>query len=382
MNRNTSVFDPALYQNVRKPLRQAETLPHWCYTSLEFHQREIERIFEPGWTFVGRIDEIATPGQYMTSQTVFGSVCVIRDESNTVHAFINACRHRGTQLLDGTGECQKIVCPYHSWVYALNGKLERARGMEDIENFALEDHGLVPLRFEVWDGFMFVTSETQGPSLMDYLGDMPQRFAQYKPSELITTRRIEFDVRCNWKLLIENALEAYHTGTVHRSTLGQQQWESVNTQGNWDALMVLDEKSVATLPGQTTVLPEIEGLSGYAKRGTIFTCIYPCTQFVFAPDCMWWLHIQPTGVGSCHLTLGSCFPKDTLKHPQFDELIKHYYHRWDTATPEDNRISESQQIGQSAAGRKPGRFATSEFAVHNLANWMLDRVLGDKNLNV
>ncbi|MDH3695128.1 MAG: aromatic ring-hydroxylating dioxygenase subunit alpha, partial [Gammaproteobacteria bacterium] len=266
---------------------------------------------------------------------------------------------------------------YHSWVYALNGNLERAQGMDGIDDFNRSEHALVPLRYEVWDGFVFVTSDRNNETLGEYLGDMPQRFAQYKPQELVTTRRVEFEIRCNWKLLIENALEAYHTGTVHRSTLGQQNWENVQTEGNWDALIVLDELSVATLPKQPATLPEIEGLSGDAKRGMYFICIYPCTQFVFAQDCMWWMHIHPTGVDSCHLTLGSCFPQSTLGHPQFDELVKHYYQRWDTATPEDNHIAELQQIGQRADSRTPGRFAMSEFAVHNLANWVLDRVLDD-----
>ena len=87
------------------------TYAGWCYTSPEFFRREIERIFAKTWQFVGRVEEVAEPGSYLTRDGVDGPVVVIRRKDGVVRAFANACRHRGTQLLSGSGQCQSIVCP-------------------------------------------------------------------------------------------------------------------------------------------------------------------------------------------------------------------------------------------------------------------------------
>ena len=172
-------------------------------------------------------------------------------------------------------------------------------------------------------------------------------------------------------------MEAYHTGTVHSVTLGRQQSKPIATQGEWSCLFVhLDGKeSLSVLPENAVSLPMNLNLKGERSWGTFFTNIYPCTQFVFAPDCMWWLSIEPKGPEQCSLVLGSCFPRSSIARPDFSEQVKTYYQRWDTATPEDNAVCEAQQVGQAVPMRPAGRFSGEEALVHQLANWVLDRVL-------
>src|SRR6185437_14378768 len=100
------MFDPLHYRNVRRPAAAAETLPSWCYTSQEFYDREIARIFRTSWNFIGRADEIARPGDYAVFDLVGESIIVLRDAAGRLRAFANTCRHRGTRLLDGTGNCK------------------------------------------------------------------------------------------------------------------------------------------------------------------------------------------------------------------------------------------------------------------------------------
>ena len=365
------------YANVRKPLNQAETLPGWCYTSGDFFAREVETIFAPRWQFIGRADELPDAGSFVTRDGICGPVLVVRGADRQLRAFANACRHRGTKLLSGNGQCRHIVCPYHSWVYRLDGALERAPGMAEVTDFSAGDYGLVPLRLEEWDGFVFVNAHHNATPLLSHLGNMPETFANHRLGEMRCVRRVEFEVTCNWKLLIENALEAYHTGTVHRDTLGTQVAYPRSSTGNWDTVYIPWDGSIAVLPEATAPFAQIAGLNGDAVNGTYFTAIYPCTQFAIAQDCMWWLDIEPIAVNRCHLTLGSCFPESTVNQDGFERDVAPYYARWDSATPEDNAIAELQQIGLSAGQRGPGRFATSEFAVHKLANWVLDQVLDD-----
>ena len=206
----TDILNPIHYQEVRQPLLQASTLPAWCYTSQVFYQREVDKIFNHGWHFVGREDELPNPGDFLTYDGIGGPAIIIRNESKEINAFFNTCRHRGMRLLEGSGSTKHIVCPYHSWVYSCEGALVRTPGMKGVHDFQEESYSLLPLKLDSWGGFLFIRYSDDGPELKDWLGDMPDFFRNYSPQLLRCVRRKSFDVECNWKLLIENALETYH----------------------------------------------------------------------------------------------------------------------------------------------------------------------------
>jgi len=368
------MFAPGSYRDQRRPLLEASTLPPHCYRSQEFYRREIERVFLPHWRFVGRAEQLAVPGDYFCDQGPGGPVIVLRDADDRIRAYANTCRHRGSQLLAGSGNCKRIVCPYHSWSYGLDGRLVGAPGMQGAVDFERDDYPLLELAVDSWDGFVFIHHGEDPPPLRAHLGDMPARFASHRCGQMRLAGRLEFEIAANWKLLAENALEAYHTGSVHRDTLGQQASSRVETAGNWTALLVEDEASVATLPGDDKPFAHIEGLDAAGRAGAYFTMLFPSTQLVFAQDCAWWLAFTPLAVDRTHLAIGACFPGETIARADFDAGVAAYFNRWRLATAEDNAICEAQQRGQ-AIERAPGRYAPDEFAVHALDNWVLDQVL-------
>ena len=369
------LFDSRHYEAQRRPLTDARTLPAWCYTSEIFHRRERERIFLHAWQFVGRTDEIPSPGDYRCTETAGGPIIVLRDEEDGIRAFANTCRHRGARLLEGTGTCERIACPYHGWTYALNGELRAAPRMQRTRAFDRSHHGLAPLRVETWQGFMFVTFDPEIAPLSIYYGDLFERYASYRFDEMVLTRRQRYDLACNWKLLIDNAHEAYHTGVVHRASLGEQYAEARDTRGNWELLFHPLETSVAVLPDESTAFPHIDGLSEELAGGTCFTLLYPNTHFACVQDCMWWMSFIPTGAQSCIGEVGFCFPRATVGRGDFDEVVRKYYHRWDVSIDEDNATGELQQAGLRSVLRIPGPYSHTEAVVHRFANWVLARVL-------
>jgi len=371
-----NLFDPKLYREVRNPLTEASTLPGWCYTDPAFYGREVEAIFDKCWHFVGREEEIPEHGDYLTFDGVSGSVIVVRSGTGEIKAFRNACRHRGTQLLSGSGSARQIVCPYHSWVYACDGMLLRAPGMDCALDFDAGSYSLISITLSAWAGFIFIRYSNSGPTLMEWLGNMPDFFTDYVPADLRCVRRVSFDVRANWKFLMENALETYHTGTVHRDTLGRQQSEPTDTEGEWSCLRVFvaGKQTLSVLNEDDGALPVSPHISENQRNSTFFTNIYPCTQFVFAPDSMWWLAVRPESAERCRLEVGSCFAADVIARPDFEEKVQAYFERLDTATPEDNAICEAQQAGSRSAPCAQGRFGKEEALVHALANWVLDQL--------
>ena len=372
-----NMFDPDIYSDVRLPYLDAKTLPPWCYTSDEFFEREVERIFLHTWNFVAREDELPNAGDFLVLDMFGESIIVIRSSAGPINAFVNACPHRGTRILSEQGHCRAMVCPYHGWTFDHNGRLKGARGMEKTHQFDLNEHGLTPIRLERWDGFMFINFDHEAESLHEHLGDITEKFASYNLSDMVCVRRKEYDLKCNWKIFMENAMEDYHTPVVHRSSIGLQDTIPEITRGNWDSIRMESSKSIAVLPGETTPFPHIKGLSGEPASGSYFTVIHPTTFFGSTHDCMWFMQELPLGADRTKLIVGSCFPRETVARDDFDEVVEKYYYRWDSSIPEDNAISERQQAGLTSAFSKQGRLSSHEPIVHYIANWVLDRVLDD-----
>jgi choline monooxygenase len=373
------MFDPVHYAKVRLPVLQAETLPNWCYTSEAFYQREVERMFKRNWNFIGREDELPKPGDYVALDLLGEGVIILCDKAGRLRAFANTCRHRGTKLLQGRGQCPAIVCPYHSWTFALSGELVAAAGMERTEGFDKKRYGLIPIRLETWEGFVFVNFDDKAASLRDYLGNLPDYLASYSLADMVCVRRREYDLACNWKIYLENAMEEYHTPTVHKLSIGAQVTVREPSAGAWDGLYMPTEQTIALLAEDLgSAFPHIPTLDAKAARGMYFVVVYPMTFFAFTQDCLWWLQQFPQGAARTKVVIGSCFPRATTRLPDFAERVEKYYRRWDKSLPEDNAISELQQAGLSSSFSKPGRLSFHEPVVRDIANWVLDQVLDER----
>ncbi len=191
------LFDPKTYATTRLPAVEAETLPPEAYTSPEFYQAEVERIFMKEWNFMGRADLIPNPGDYFAVELVGVPLIVVRDQGGRVGAFANTCRHRGTQLVSGEGNCRAFKCPYHSWVYGLDGTLLGTPEMHKTIGFDPSRYGLIPIKLETWGGFLFVSFDPASRPLRAHLGDLPEKLASYSLEEMVCTRRKVWELACN-----------------------------------------------------------------------------------------------------------------------------------------------------------------------------------------
>src|SRR5688572_8576102 len=167
-----NLLDPQLYAGVRRPPLEAETLPPWCYHSEDFYQLELRHIFRRKWLLMGRVEEWKELGQFVAYERFGVPFFIALDQERRLHAFANSCRHRGMQVVSGKGKASTFVCPYHSWVYGLDGRLRRAPGMEKTYCFDNASYGLVELRLELWRGFVFVNLSQDCEPLSAQLGNL------------------------------------------------------------------------------------------------------------------------------------------------------------------------------------------------------------------
>nr|WP_238846215.1 aromatic ring-hydroxylating dioxygenase subunit alpha [Nocardia terpenica] len=200
------------------------TLPGRFYTDAEIFAREQETIFERMWFCAVRAADLDKPGAYRTVQVGRESVLVNRSRSGRIRAFLNICSHRGARLCTAdSGEVTRAFqCPYHAWTYDLDGKLVAAPNLTKMPDIDRVRYGLQSVAVREWLGYVWLSLAAEPPSfeatvmedVRDRLGDI-ESIERYALAELSLGRRVVYDVRANWKLLVENFMECYHCATIH-----------------------------------------------------------------------------------------------------------------------------------------------------------------------
>lgn len=370
--------DSQLFGKVMQSVEAAESLPPWCYSSREFLDKEIETVFRRGWHCVGRADRLRDSGSYAAIDLAGVPLLLVRDDAGALRAFANSCRHRGTRLLQGDGSCRRIVCPFHSWTYALDGRLIGAPEMEETLDFRKEDYGLVPLRLETRDGFLFLCHDPSAPSLDAWLGDFSELHAPWSLGDMVTARRREIEVPCNWKLYLEVFNEYYHLRSVHpRSIAGlfdrPDPPEAVT--GEYLTQFGTHEGTAALLDQHRDLaLPTIATLQGRNRGGTRYTWLMPGFAFAVTTDALWMHEVTPLAPDRSKVAMTACFPREAFDLPDFETRAAAYFERLDRAIEEDLAVLSEQQVGLSSPLARPGRFSGLEPNVAAFGRWLAERV--------
>ena len=199
-------------------LAQGRTLPAEWYTDPKRFEREEERIFAANWNYVGRVEQVAKAGDFLTGRVGKVPVIIVRDEAGTLRAYANVCRHRGSELvLEKSGNRRTLQCHYHAWTWGLDGTLRAAPHCQEQEGFNKADFPLIPLRIETFGPFIFINPGPALCSLGATLGQLPAiiRSAGTDIGSLQFRERKEYAIQANWKVVVENFLECYHCAVSH-----------------------------------------------------------------------------------------------------------------------------------------------------------------------
>src|SRR5688572_6247955 len=217
---------PAFRKTAESFAQGATTLPQRYFVSPEVFAQEQEAIFSRQWVLVGHQSQVERAGDFFVREVLPSqgsgttgageSLIIARDREGTLRGFYNVCRHRGTRLCEeASGHSATIQCPYHAWTYALDGKLVGAPHMDAVKNFAKGDYSLHPVKLAIWEGFIFVNLEKDSKPFEQVFAPLMGKFSHWNLPQLRLARRIEYNVRANWKLIFENYSECYHCPGVH-----------------------------------------------------------------------------------------------------------------------------------------------------------------------
>ena len=347
----------------------AKTLPQRYFISPEVFAQELEKIFSRQWILVGHQSQIARPGDYFVSEVSGESLIVVRDKRGEIHGFYNVCRHRGSRLIENrNGQLSAAIqCPYHAWTYAFDGRLIGAPHMDDVPGFNKTEYSLHPVNVGLWEGFIFVNladaSTQRGGyiSLNEWFVPLTGKFSRWNLPALRPAKRIEYDVRANWKLIFQNYSECYHCPGVHPELSKISPYDSSEndlTEGPFlGGLMRIASDKSLTMSGRTCALP-VGDFGNEDFRFVFYYSIFPNMLLSLHPDYVMVHQLQPQSPAR---TLILC---DWFFHPQAferqDFRPEDAIEFWDMVNRQDWHVCELSQQGISSRAYQPGPYSSRE----------------------
>lgn len=363
-------------ERVLAPLQQAWTLPPRAYTDPAVFEREVEAIFAQEWVCVARAEQIADVGDYVCVDLVDQPLVLTRAEDGTIHALSRICLHRAMPLVHGSGNARRLTCPYHRWSYDLDGRLRQAPLMDGAEDFTPGECRLPSLHVEEWQGFVFVSMAAAPAPLAPRLEKLHQYVAPYGFDELRIVETIEFDSPWNWKILVENFMEAYHHIGTHNDT-----FERVYKAKDSSVLDNDDEPwAYLHMPGHLAY-DEPDGLPFFPGvprewRGVMFAAsVFPTLLFGATASTAVWYQLTPHGHD--HMTLRI----HILLRPEVaavldEESREHLREGISAIHLEDIDANVGPWRGLNAPMTGQGRLSPYEKAIWQLNRWWLERLEG------
>jgi choline monooxygenase len=200
------------------PLAEAYTIPAAWYTDKRVAELELQNVFSRNWQVVGRTSQVERPGQYVTATVATEPIVAVRGSDRRLRAFYNVCRHHAmTVMNEPCGQAQHMRCPYHGWTYNLEGELRGMTEFDGVQHFERADNGLVPVRVEAWENFVFVNLDANAAPLKDFLGALVERARPLRFGDLKFVERRSYMLNCNWKVYVDNFLDGgYHVPHMHK----------------------------------------------------------------------------------------------------------------------------------------------------------------------
>ena len=204
--------------NERAPLSEAFTIPAAWYTDPRVAEMERLKVFGKTWQLVAHTSQLQNTGDFVAIRIAGEPIVVVRGADGVLRGFFNVCRHHAAAVItQPCGQASILQCPYHGWKYGLDGSLKGMPEFEGVENFERSQNGLLPVRVETWECFVFVNLEPNAASLRDFLGGLVKRVSPRGISNLHFFERRSYDIHCNWKVFVDNYLDGgYHVPHLHK----------------------------------------------------------------------------------------------------------------------------------------------------------------------
>jgi Rieske 2Fe-2S family protein len=363
-----------------------EGLPADAYFDPRQYERELQRIWYRNWVYVGRSSDLNRARGFRTFEIGDQRILLVRDEQRVLQGFYNTCRHRGAALCrepEGMLRAGTIVCPYHAWVYNLQGDLLRTSSKAHASGFDVADFPLYRISVKEWNGFIFVALNDRPPPF-EKVFDLPlNRLDAWPLEELVVGHVLSKTMQSNWKIFWENYNECLHCPGVHpqlsqlvpiygRGLMEERddpQWRAHAADPNPKFKGGLRSGAATwSLDGKTTGVP-FPGISDAdRKAGYVYMTGLPSVFLVGHVDYVRAVRLLPLGPELTELRVEYLFSPQTLADPQFD--LRNVVDFTNRVMTEDAQVCELNQLGLRARPHIRGVVMPEEYAVRQFHEWL------------
>jgi len=340
----------------------ARTLAQPYFVSTDVFVQEQERIFCTQWLCAGHQSQLAKSGDFFTQEVAGESLIIVRDRRGTIHGFYNVCRHRGTRMCEEQhGHFQAIQCPYHAWTYSLDGQLIGAPDMDTVEGFDKANHSLHAVGLALWEGFIFVNLAKGPTPLESVFAPLAGKFTHWNLPRLRSVKRVDYDVRANWKLIFQNYSECYHCPLVHPTLSKLTPYDAAENdlfEGPFlGGFMPITKGSSLTMSGNACALP-VGDIKAEDHHRVFYYSIFPNLLLSLHPDYVMVHQLWPRSSDRTLIRCDWFFHPDAFDRPDFrpDDAIEF----WDTTNKQDWRVCELSQQGIASRAYQPGPYSPRE----------------------
>jgi len=361
------------------------TLPSSWYLDAEIYALECEHIFFNEWLCVGREEDIPNPGDHRVLDIQGESIILLRNGEHQLKAFYNVCAHRGARLCaaDDSGESllrggvssKFITCPYHAWIYDLDGQLVRARDIPEDCDFNPEDIQLQPVGAQAWGGFIFIhMTPAKAKPLAEHLTLVSERFKRYRMQDLRIGKTFHYTVEANWKVICENYNECYHCGPVHPELcrIVPAFRENGGAGLEWDRGVPHRPGAITFTASGTTNRRTIPGLSEDEQTRHFGELVYPNLFLSLSSDHVAAFFLQPDGPSRTRVECHLLFEPFEMERPEFNPADAADF--WDLVNRQDWEICKRVQQGMSSRVFEHGFCAPMEDLTLDIRKYVSERI--------
>jgi len=362
-------------------LDSAETLPPACYTDADFYAFETEALFNHEWLCVGRESWVKEPGDYFTTQIIGEPIVVCRTRKNELKAMSSVCQHRGMLVAEGRGNTRGFVCPYHHWVYGLNGELINAPAMERTCDFDKKQVRLPTFQVEVWLGFIFINFDLAAAPLAPRLAAVAEALAPYDLAAADEAGPpFTASWGWNWKVMFENNNDGYHANKLHHGPLHDfvpSELASFPPAEPTDAGFLrfngTTHPDASFNPTQKAVLPVFPKLTDEDRNRATFANVPPTLSLVLTSDLVIFLILRATGPESLDQDVGLLVAPGAAEDPAFPHRLEMITTSANKIIAQDMHVDAQVQMGLRSRFAVRGRYSWQEGAQGQFNQWAVLR---------
>ncbi len=383
--------------------RSGWSLERDLYTHPDSHQHDVDRVYAHSWLYAGHASRIPNPGDYFLYRIGQESLIIIKDENSAIHALFNVCRHRGSAIcIEETGNNRRLICPYHQWVYKPDGSLLAARLMPP--DFDKSGFGLQKAQVRLCEGLIFIHLTDGLPDFESFERQLTPRLQLYDLASAKVAQSKSYEVKANWKLVLENSRECYHCGKGHPqyckavgfaaavdSAFVADQERAASPQ--WERRLVelgVENESIAYGPGTwfharrfplragfvsesmdgKPVAPLLGSVPNY-EIGGFALVVLPNLLLEASPDYVMTLRMTPVSISQTEAEVQWLVRGDAKEGQDYD--VAKLTEFWRLTSEQDWKLCEDNQAGVNSRSYRPGPYAPQERGVRHFTDWYLEK---------